>query len=372
MIRLRPGSDRAGSATVDHHFAAAAVDCGDDAIGAEAVGKAACELHVHVGPAKQGRSDDHLGGQDENDIQWFYSNFNIKLLGDGILLSKQAITEIATTAFDKTNQLVTAEEKDENAEETEYNNATTGVNSSSTATASTPLTSSSEVHYDPTFVLPLIYNLFSVHNIDCRKIVEMKLLSYILCCMSSQSLLIRTNAYKCLAKYFIQLETMNKANEEANEEKVKAAEKEKKKNNKKIKTSKDDKDKKVDTAITTDAVDSSVAYIEDTERTRTLQLYSFPEQSQITVLLTALKNAITIKYQYIPSIITQFISRILTILLKADHSLYKPVMRFIVARPTLDFTVSNLYLYRYYLYKHIYLQNIYIQNDDLQKKKTND
>jgi len=265
-----------------------------------------------------------------------------------------------------------------------------GVDAAAPATPAEAEEELEEARYDPTFVLPLLHHFLTHHAADIRKLVDMNLLGFVLQCMAHPSARVRRMAYATMGRFQTTMEATNaKLNEEKAAEKLAAEQAKKDALTKPAKASQsaaadDDGDlsahssdddiggssrrrglpgtsKKVaedkSAAVVLDAQGnkSSVAWerkkaaYHEAQKAKSGRgvvagagaaeeqvLYSFKEYPQVSLLLTALKNGITQKHQVLPGIVTTFLARALPILLRPDHSLYKGLNRFLLARPMID------------------------------------
>ena len=142
--------------------------------------------------------------------------------------------------------------------------------------------------YDPEYVLPLLLHMFDTADVvHVRRLVETGLVGYVIVCMSSDKLAIRTKAYDLLARYFQQLELQQSQG--------------------------------------------------------LLVGGGFRERPQIHLLLDTFRGAIERPYFKLPNIISVFVADALPILLRPGHAIYTPLNNFLLARSCLDLTDVPMY-----------------------------
>ena len=140
-----------------------------------------------------------------------------------------------------------------------------------------------DASYDPEYLLPLLLHMFdSIDVVPVRRLVETGLVGYVVVCMSSDSLTIRTKAYDLLGRYFQMLEIQQSQG--------------------------------------------------------LLAGGGFRERPQIQLLLDSFRGAIERAYMKIPSLLAVFVADAIKILLRPGHAIYAQVNNFLLARPTLDLT----------------------------------
>lgn len=335
---------------------------------------------------KGSSSSSSLTLTDMDPSTWLYSNFNTNMLYKGPIVSKkpesviqnQVDTSLSSTAAGAPTALAAAPV----AQVDEFGMS---VAPAPSVDHSLDSYSTADIRYDPSFLLPFFHHFFSSYPLDSRRFVEMNGLSFIVQCMSHSTAEIRRMAYACMGKFQSIMEAANEAlTAEKKAEKAKLDEMKKgidaaahKSDDKKSTSSSahmedsdsdDDiggsKSKKIGSngsaapaeakkdekkEKTSKTWEAKKALYHDANRSRSAAamdgglIYAFKEFPQINLLLTALKNGITSKYQLLPGIVSCFLARALPILLRPDHALYKSLNRFLLARPLIDLTDIPLF-----------------------------
>ena len=122
----------------------------------------------------------------------------------------------------------------------------------------------------------------TIDVVPVRRLLETGLVGYVVVCMSSDLLTIRTKAYDLLGRYFQMLEIQQSQG--------------------------------------------------------LLAGGGFRERPQIQLLLDSFRGAIERAYMKIPSLLAVFVADAIKILLRPGHAIYAQVNNFLLARPTLDLT----------------------------------